>query len=201
MSGSSVRIGCVGLLQDDRPCSPGRRTPRPSRGRCSRCRPRRRARAAASACSSRWARVVEGLHAVHERQVDAGQRRPDRLPPVAISSWSKPSWYVGRASSPRTSTSPGVEVDADRLVADADVVRWPARCSSAVRATRSLDAAVDLATHQVGDAAGGVARPRAPLEGDDLDVGPRPRDAGHRRHPAGVAADHDDTLGHGTEAR
>ena len=79
MSGSSVRIGWApASTQRDLGAAPAR-TPRPSRGRCSRRRPRPRVRQrSASDRVEQGLGVVERLHAVDPGPVDAGQVGPQR---------------------------------------------------------------------------------------------------------------------------
>ena len=89
-----------------------------------------------------------------------------------------------------------VEVDPQHLVADAhvDAVRV---AELARRAGDQGVDVVDVARHQVGDAAGAVARGLTSLEGDDLEVGALPPGIGGGRHAPGVATDHHESLGHG----
>ena len=143
MSGSRVRITWAAASTRVTLGAPPRRTPRPSRGRCSRRRPRpTRSRLARrpAAVLEQVGGVVEGLHAVDElggrcrggRGAAAGRR-------CRCAGWSKPSRYVrlvrrGRGPRPR------------RRRGRCAVTSWPQcarRCGwrrgtpAGVRATRS----------------------------------------------------------------
>ena len=94
---------------------------------------------------------------------------------VAVVAWSRTSTW-------RASRSMPIDLVArcGRRCAGRRGARW------GVRTTRSSSASTSPADH-VGDAAGRVAGPVAPLEDDDLEVGPPAPGLEGRRHPAGVA--------------
>ena len=164
MSGSRVRIRSAAMSTRVAPGRPERRTPRPSRGRCSRRRPRPPGGRAGLGQRQQRARRRRGS----ARRARAGRSTPGRAAaigraPVATSSWSKPRVTTVRAGSRScTSTVRAAEVDAHGLV------RGCARRCAAVaellgRARHQVVEVVDLAGHEVRDAAGRVAgaRPRS----------------------------------------
>ena len=76
----------------------------------------------------------------------------------------------GRAAWSRTSSVPTARSMADDLVAQPHVDAGCSRSSSGAAGDEVVER-LDVAGHEVRDAAGGVAGPAAPLEGDDLEVG------------------------------
>ena len=81
--------------------------------------------------------------------------------------------------------------------------RTSMRCCSRNSSGDAGDQVVErrhVAADEVRDAAGGVARPRALLEGDDLQVGLPAAGLHGGRHAAGVATDDHQPLSHGPQA-
>ena len=119
--------------------------------------------------------------------------------------WAGRRWprAAGRTSSgivrwrawSRTSSVRAGEVDAEHLVLQPDVDALLAELGRGAR--HEVVERGHVARHQVRDAAGGVARPRALLEGDDLEVRLPATGLHGRRHAAGVSSDHHEPVRHG----
>ncbi len=141
--------------------------------------------------------VVQVLHAVDEGQVDAGQVRADGRAPGGDEQLVEAE-AVPVAVERAHLDLPGGQVDGRRLVPRAHVrPLLPVLLGRAGH--EPFDAAVDHPAHEVGDPAGRVAGPRAPLQGDDLRVGTALADPRHRGHAGRVAADdHHPLAGHGS---
>ena len=135
--------------------------------------------------------VVERLHAVDEREVDAREVGAHRFAaggqhqPVEADAVDAAGVLVEELD------LPGVEVDGRCLVVRAHVDAAPAVLVGRAGDER-LDTAGDDATDDERDAARRVAREPRRLQHDDLGVGFPGADPCRRRHPRGVTADDHD---------
>ena len=132
--------------------------------------------------------VVERLHTVDERQVDAGQVRTDRL-----AAGGDEQFVVADAVDPAgvlvdELDLAGVGVDGQRLMVRAHV---DATATVLVGGSgdERFDASGDESAHQERDAARRVAREAAPLEHDDLGLRAQVAHPGGSRHPGRITAD------------
>ena len=140
--------------------------------------------------------VVDGLHAADPGRVDAGEVGADRVGAGAEDQLVEAEPVGAVAVEVADLDGAGVEVDADRLLPHAHVdALLPAEHVG--RAGDEVVGVGHVAGHEVGDAAGRVARAGAALEGHDVEVGPQPSGLRRRRHPRGVPSDDDEAVRHG----
>ena len=132
--------------------------------------------------------VGEALHAVDERQVDAGQVGPHRGPAGGDHQLVEADAADRAGVLVEELDLAGVEVDGRGLVVDAHVDAAPPVLLGRA-GDEGVDAAGDEAADEERDAARRVAREPRPFEHDDLAVRPGALDACGRRHAGRVAPD------------
>jgi hypothetical protein len=119
---------------------------------------------------------------------------PIATAPVAMTSWSNGSVALAARVVVLHGQLARVEVDRHDLVADAHV---DAALAVLLRAADDEPLAVgEVLRDEVRDAARGVRRVRAALEGDDLEVRVAPQRLGRGAHARRVAADDRESLSH-----